>query len=149
MRTCGAQAHSQQHYNISDMPAGDAQRVWFTEMVERLRSRWHEGMSFEALIELRGELDAMLTQIRSERSLHTPIFRCPACGSIGPSAEPHVSVRAMILSLVRFGIATSEQTKTLEKDWVAYRKRNGLDIYGTASKPEPTHVSGCVHSLVR
>jgi ABC-type lipoprotein release transport system permease subunit len=31
------------------MPAADAQRVWFPEMVERLRSRWQEGSSVEAL----------------------------------------------------------------------------------------------------
>jgi hypothetical protein len=29
-------------------------------MIERLRSPWHPGMSFDALVELRDELDAML-----------------------------------------------------------------------------------------
>jgi hypothetical protein len=35
----------------------------------------------------------------------------------GERAEPHVTVRAMILSLTRFGIAAG----ALEKDWAAYR----------------------------
>ena len=55
-----AHTSSWRHYNGSDMPANDAQRIWFPEMVERLRSRWQEGTSLEALIELRDELDAML-----------------------------------------------------------------------------------------
>jgi hypothetical protein len=39
------------------MAAGDAQRVWFPEMVQTLRSEWHHGISFEATIELRDGLD--------------------------------------------------------------------------------------------
>jgi hypothetical protein len=108
------------HYNGSDMPAGDAQRVWFSEMVERLRSRWQEGTSLEALIKLRDELDAMLAQIRSERAIRTPVFTCPRCGSTGPGAKPHVSVRATIFALARFGIATGDP-KALEEDWAAFQ----------------------------
>src|SRR5271157_5709296 len=48
------------HYNGSEMAGGDAQRVWFPEMIENLRSRWQEGMSFDAIIDLRDDLDAML-----------------------------------------------------------------------------------------
>ena len=95
------------------MAAGDAQRVWFPEMIEALRSEWHHGMSFEATVELRDELDAMLQRIRSERHIRPPVFKCPHCGHVGEGAQPHVSVRAMILSLVRFDIVGAEQTKTL------------------------------------
>ena len=55
------------------MAAGDAQRVWFPEMVQRLRSQWHQGMPLDALVELRDDLDAMLQQIRSERQIRTPL----------------------------------------------------------------------------
>jgi hypothetical protein len=37
------------------MPAGDAQRVWFPEMVETLRSEWRIEMSFETTFELRDD----------------------------------------------------------------------------------------------
>jgi hypothetical protein len=114
-------------------------------MVERLRSQWHDGMSFEALIDLRDALDGMLGHIRSERHIHAPVFTCPACGATGHGAEPHVSVRAVILSLVRFEIAAKEQTNTLERGWREYRKKNGLDLYGKVPKPEPACISGCVH----
>jgi hypothetical protein len=45
------------HYNSSHVPAGDAQRVWVPEMGVRLRSRWQNGMSFEARIESRRRTD--------------------------------------------------------------------------------------------
>src|ERR1700694_3504792 len=119
------------------MAAGDTQRVWFAKMVEQLRPQWHQGIPCETIVELRDDLDAMLQRTRSEGHINSPVFRCRQCGHIGPGAEPHVSVRAMILSLTRFGIAAAEQTCALEKGSAAYRKQNGLDIYGkrTASRP--------------
>jgi hypothetical protein len=42
------------------MSSGDAQRVWFPEMVDRLRSQWQDGLSIHALLTLRAELDGML-----------------------------------------------------------------------------------------
>jgi len=35
---------AERHYSGSEMAGGDAQRVWFPEMIENLRSRWQEGM---------------------------------------------------------------------------------------------------------
>ncbi len=78
------------------MPAGDAQRVWFAEMVAKLRLEWRDGMPYPALIELCGELGAMLRNIRSERKILTPLMRCRVCGAEHRMAEPRVSVRAMI-----------------------------------------------------
>lgn len=90
------------------MAAGDAQRVWFPEMIERLRSRWNQDMSLDALVVLRDELDAMLQRIRAERHIRPTVFRCPKCGHVGEGRQPHVSVRAMILSLGRFGFAAAD-----------------------------------------
>lgn len=125
------------------MAAGDAQRIWFPEMIERLRSRWHQGMSFAALVELRDDLEIMLQRIRSDRHIRPAGFRCPKCGHLGAGAELHVSVRAMILSLTRFGIAPAEQIQALEKAWATHRKENGLDLYGVVSTVPDT--GGCVH----
>ena len=70
------------------MAAGDPQRVWFPEMIERLRSQWHQDMSFDAIVNLRDEPDEMLQRIRSERHLNTPVFKCPKCGYVGEGAAP-------------------------------------------------------------
>jgi hypothetical protein len=106
------------------MPSGDAQRTWFPEMIVRLRSEWYQGMSMPALISLRDELDGMLQRIRTGRNIRTPIVTCRRCGTTGPAAEPHVSVRALILAVARFGIASKDQTHPLEKAWAEYRKQH-------------------------
>jgi len=115
------------------MPSGDAQRTWFPEMVVQLRAEWHAGMSMPALIGLRDELDGALQRIRAGRNIQTPIVTCSKCGLTGPAAEPHVSVRALILALARFEIASKNQTRVLEKEWVAYRKQHQLDVEGKAA----------------
>lgn len=51
----------------------------------------------------------------------------------GPAAEPHVSVRALILTLARFEIAAKDETRALEKSWARYRKQHRLNIEGKVS----------------
>ncbi len=97
------------------MAAGDPQRVWFSEMIAKLKAEWRPDMSFESLIELRDSLDSMFHRIRETRGIRAPIITCRSCGYTGPAGEPRVSVRAMILSLERFGIAGPNQTKTLDR----------------------------------
>jgi hypothetical protein len=46
-------------------PAADAQRVWFSEMIQRPSAQWHHGMSFDALIELRDEMAAHFNRSES------------------------------------------------------------------------------------
>jgi len=66
------------------MPKGDAQRVWFPEMLARLRSQWRETMSFAALVDLRDSLDTMLRQIRSERHISSPFSPVRNADSAAP-----------------------------------------------------------------
>ena len=112
------------------MPAGDAQRTWFPEMVAVLRRDWNESMSMAELVELRDRLDTMLQSIRSERGILTPLMTCRSCGSTGHAAAPRVSVRALILSLARFGMASPDEVRFLEKSWNRYRREERLDLHG-------------------
>jgi len=84
---------------LKKLPSGDAQRTWFPEMVSRLRSNWHDGISMPDLISPRDELDGMLQWIRSSRNIRTPIITCRRCGMTARAAAPHVCVRALILAL--------------------------------------------------
>jgi hypothetical protein len=127
------------------MPAGDASRTWFPEMLQTLRAKWRPDMTFADLIALRDELDTMLHRIRSVRHIHAPVVTCWRCGHVGPGVEPDVSVRAMILSLGRFGIAPADQVKELEKRWAAYRKHNGLNLHGKVGDSAPGITPGCGH----
>ena len=115
-------------------------------MVEHLRLRWRDDLSMEALLGLRDELDAMLGRIRSTRHISNPVFKCPACGRIGRGADPHVSVRATILALARFGVAAREPARALEKAWSVYRKMAGLDLYGHPATSEHARFPGCAHA---
>jgi hypothetical protein len=114
-------------------------------MVDELRRRWHAGLSIAELIRLRDDLDSMLRRIRSERSIRTPLIRCRTCGHIGPAAEPDVSVRATIIALGRFGIASAEDVKELEKQWTAHQKANGLNLHGKLAAPPKSPEGPCGH----
>jgi hypothetical protein len=114
-------------------------------MVERLRDQWQPDTPFEAIISLRDDLDTRLQRIRSEANIRSPVFRCRDCGYVGPAATPHVSVRAMILSLKRFGIVPADQIHDLEKRWAAYRKQRDLDPYGKQTAPPPDEDSRYTH----
>lgn len=112
------------------MPAGDAQRTWFPEMVETIRVRWHPSISMPELIELCEQLDSMLQSIRSERHILPPLMYCKHCKTQHRAAAPRVSVRALILALPRFGITSPEETRDLEKSWKRCRQSQQLDLYG-------------------
>jgi hypothetical protein len=130
------------------VPAGDAQRVWFPEMIQKLRAEWHVDMFFPDLIGLRDSLGSILRRIRLTGGINPPLFKCPACGKIRPASEPRVSVRAMILSLARFQIAETEHPKMPEQEWAVYRKKNQLDLYAKAVTSE-SRANDCDHSNVR
>ena len=91
----------------------------------------------------------LLMQVEVRTPADHEIERCPHCGHVGEGAEPHVSIRAIILALTRFGVAPAEQVHALEKGWAEYRKRNGLDLYGRGVTSPPVQVSRCAHPQVR
>ncbi len=57
------------------MASVDAQKVWFSEMIEMLREGWNSSMSCEDLISLRNRIDAKLQRIRAEREILPPLMR--------------------------------------------------------------------------
>lgn len=62
-----------------------------------------------------------------------------------PAAEPDVSVRSLIIALGRFGIASVEEAKALEKRWAAYRKAQALDLHGKPAVPATEPAPFCAH----
>src|SRR5438477_134434 len=108
---------------MSRLPAGDAQRVWFPEMLAKLRSDWDQAMPLARLTRLRDDLDRMLREIRHEREILPPVIHCRNCGRIGRAAEPRVGVRAVILAAGRFGLSAPTIAKKLEKEWAKCRFR--------------------------
>jgi hypothetical protein len=119
------------------MPAGDASRTWFPEMIDMLRREWGDSMSWPEFIQLTARLDFALQAIRSERNIQPPMMWCPKCQVRHRSAPTNVSVRAAILSLGRFEICDLETAKRLEKSWKKYRAENGLGLYGEPEDNAP------------
>ena len=115
-------------------------------MVQHLRLRWRDDLPIKDLLGLRAELDHLLGRIRSTRHIANPAVKCPACGHIGRGADPHVSVRATILALARFGVAAREPARALEKAWTTYRTTTGLDVYGHVATSEPARLPECAHA---
>src|SRR5260370_12323588 len=97
------------------MCAGGEERKACAEMVVWVRGGRQRGITIRALISQREELEGMLHRIRVGRNIQTPIITCRRCGMTGPAAEPHVSIRALILALARFEIAPQDQTREMEK----------------------------------
>ena len=112
------------------MASGDAQRTWFPEMIETLGQTWSPSMSEIKWIALRDRLDTTLQTIRSERNIVPAMMWCPRCQARHRSAPPKISVRAMILALGRFDMASAAEVKALERRWNTYRRHNQLDRYG-------------------
>jgi hypothetical protein len=137
------------------LPSGDGNRIWFPEMIEMLRSQWNASMTFPRFVELCDNLDGALHQRRPIIGPSLPPgSRCPKCGRIvkvGGSGSYRVSVRAAILALGRFGIASPELTKKLEKDWAKHRTEKRLDLYGRpaeeATAGNQSSRAGCAHSV--
>ncbi len=123
------------------MPSGDPQRTWFPEMIDILQAEWKPSMSFKRLIALCARLDDTLQRIRTTRNILPPMMWCPHCQRRHRSGPPKVSVRAMILSLGRFQIASPEQMNALEKRWKKFRERHHLDLYGNKNTSAHEHPS--------
>ena len=115
------------------MPVGDAQRTWFPEMVDTLRRQWRDSMSPAQCIELRDQLDAMLQALRTQRAIRPPLIYCPNCKTRHRARFLRVSVRALILAVRRFGIASDDKVRACEKAWKQYRRQHSLDLYGQAA----------------
>ena len=120
------------------MAAGDAQKVWFPELIAMVRQAGDPAMSMDALLRLRDRLNTTLQTIRHTRQTLPAMMWCPHCQARHRAAPPTVSVRATILALGRFTRATAVEVQALEKRWNSYRRQHHLDRDG---QPEDTVAS--------
>lgn len=117
------------------MPAGDAQRVWFPEMLEQLRSTWSRTMTWPEVVDFCSRMTALRSEIRRTRGILPPLTRCPHCGTVSRSDIKGVSIRSALYALKNDGAITEEEFKQLDKSWKKHRTAHGRDAYGQAAKP--------------
>lgn len=129
------------------MPAGDAQRVWFPEMLSELRRVWSANMSRAELAALCARVTEMRMEIRRSRGILPPLTRCPACGSTSRADIAGVSVRSALFALASEGLVTEAELRRLDRDWKKHRAALRLDRFGRIAAPsQPTHPEHCRHS---
>src|SRR6266849_842195 len=97
------------------MASGDAQKVWFPELIEMVRQAGAPAMSMDALLRLRDRLDTALQTIRRTRQIVPAMMWCSHCQARYRAAPPSVSVRATILALGCFACAMASEVQALEK----------------------------------
>lgn len=119
------------------MPSGDAQRVWFPEMIEVLLAAWSPSMTWAELADLCGRLTELRKGIRQSRGIQAPRTRCSKCGSVTRSDISGVSIRSALFTLRKRGVFSETDFKRLDLDWKKHRAAQGLDAYGR--KPTRAH----------
>lgn len=112
------------------MPAGDAQRVWFPEMLRELTTHWSSTMSWEELRSLCSKMMEKRRAIRNERGIASPKMRCPRCGVITTAEISGISIRSALFALKSAGTISETQFASLDKSWRKHRSRHQLNAYG-------------------
>lgn len=120
------------------MPAGDAQRVWFPEMIDALRQAWSPEMTWAELTEFCTQIFEVRRQLRHRRGIRPPLTRCPRCGRQSRSELKGVSIRSALYVLKGQGIVTDAEFKALDKRWKKHRKAHALDVYGLPRVDPPS-----------
>ncbi len=121
------------------MAAGDAQRVWFPEMLDELTRAWRAGMDWEALAELCKRMTEMRRSIRRARGIKGPKTRCKCCGEVGDGGGARISIRSAIFALKKVGVLDDIGLRSLDRRWQRHRKARGLDAYGDVSGQDTVH----------
>ena len=122
------------------MASGDAQRVWFPEMLDELEHAWATGLCWDELVVFCHRMTDKGNAIRAWRGISKPLFRCPKCGVVARS-DTKVSIRSALFALQKIGAVTETERKALDKSWRDFRKEKRLDPYGRAELPPHTEES--------
>ena len=120
------------------MPPGDAQRVWFPEMLADLRAVWTPTMTWAELADFCQLTSAKRRTIRQERGIRPPQTRCPGCGEVSRSDIRGVSIRSALFALKKLEVVTESEFKVLDRSWKKHRAAAGFDPYG---QPAPAAVA--------
>lgn len=112
------------------MPSGDAQRVWFPEMLDDLRATWSPSMSWPEVVVFCRQMTDKRRVIREVLGIRGPRFRCPRCGTTSRSNELRVSVRSLLFTLRKLGVVTNDELKVLDRSWKKHRVTASVDAYG-------------------
>ena len=110
------------------MPAGDAQRAWFPEMLEDLKSYWSTDWSWRGFSVFCEAMTEKRQKIKEVRGIKPARMHCKECG--GQMVLLPISIRSALFALRKIGVIDDNDFKRYEKEWAKFRKANSLDSYG-------------------
>ena len=119
------------------MPAGNAQQVWFPEMLNELKSTWSSAMTWEELPDLCRRMTEKLRDIRQTKGIKPPRIRCLKCRQASRSDISGVSIRPALFALKNNCVVTSAGSEELNthphtiESW-----HNLIELYEAWDKPE-------------
>lgn len=116
------------------VPSGDAQRVWFPEMLEVLTAEWSPSTTWDEFIELCRRVTVLRTELRRSRGIQAPLWKCRMCGSESRAEIKGVSVRSALFALQKAGAISDADFRRLERGWGKERAARGLDPLGQAKE---------------
>ena len=112
------------------MASGDAQRVWFPEMLNQLRTAWLASMTWDELAAFCQRVTVERRALRASRGIEPPTTRCSRCGAASKSDIRGVTIRSALFALRKMGVVEEAGFKALDKSWMRHKVANQLDPYG-------------------
>jgi len=110
------------------MPAGDAERVWFPEMYERLREIDFGWDDWSAASCFCSEMTEFRSSIRQAKGITDPKIACRKCGGI-MSGFHGISIRSYLFAAHKIHLLTTTELNELDKQWARYKKIKKLDRF--------------------
>ena len=112
------------------MAAGDAQRVWYPEMLDELKTRWTPGMPWDDVIVFCERMTIMRKELAVSRDIKPPMIKCHECGTRERAAYPTIGIRSLIFALQKIEAISDDELKEIDRDWKRYQRKNSLNAYG-------------------
>ncbi len=130
------------------MAAGDAQRVWFPEMLEELAAWWKPDATWEALGQFCSRMMEMRATIREDRGIKSPLMYCRECDKTERMDVPGITIRSALFALKKAEVLSDEQLQELDRSWKRHQRKNGLDGYGKKKETHDTGHKSCENHAV-
>ena len=108
------------------MAAGDAQKVWFPEMLDGLFVQWESSMDWDDLISLTHTLTQRRETLRVEKGIKNPIYYCEQCKGKHSFSHAPITVRSTLFALKKEPIIDEATLNEMDREWKKHQRRNML-----------------------
>ena len=112
------------------MAAGDAQRVWYPDMLAELKQHWAPDMPWDDVISFCNRMTIMRKELAIARDIKPPMMRCHDCGTRARGDYPKISVRSLIFALKKTHAIPDDELKKIDLNWKRYQRKHSLTGYG-------------------